>query len=310
MNVVSLHYSYDLLTPRKDIADKDPNLRRSPLVTSQRFRRVEAVYDTSPKEFSDTVEAADEIGNMVRQTLSFGSMVDTNSRLWSWDKRTDALQTNCFGHAIVASELMDAVGIQHYISFVNGHSFVTIFDNDNRQAHMVDPPTKELFLDIDSSVMGVWPNTLFQQNPELKCVTNMINTSELIANIVRKPRSRILFENPWLTKHTGKIIRPEDTEDSNHILVMRTYPSEAGRDVLVNYGMAMEYLSHGSVHSALDRFRQLEGLYPDIEARNGLALATRLRHTLFQEDLFDEMEDVGRVVDASLPKSGPVNLPF
>jgi len=306
MDTSSLHFSRDLLTPRKDISDRDPELRRSPLVSSQRLRRIEAVYEGSERHFDDAVEAADEVGHMVRQTLSFGSLVTRDVKLWGWDEGADTVRTNCFGHTVVTSELLDAVGIEHYVSFVNAHSFITLFDQNGRRAHMVDSPTKDLFLDIDGAVIGKWPNEALEQDPDSLFATNMLDTVAVLGRITRKPSSQILLQNDWLRGGASKALKPNYDETlSSTSLIMRSYPSEIGRDVLVNYGMTLQYALRGDIHSAIDRFRRLEGVYPDIDIANQLFLAKKLRDRLLKEKLYGEMEDIARVVDNSLVKEGP-----
>ena len=305
MDYRHFRHAGDLLTPRKDITDRDPNLNQTPLVTSQRLRRIEVVYKSSEKTFDDKVEAADEIGHMVRQTLSFGSIAAGTPRLWGWDERTETVRTNCFGHTIISSELMDAIGVPHMISFVNAHSFITLLSEDSRHAHMVDPPTKDLFLDIDSAVHGRWPQAVFEHDEAARYATNTLDTRAVLGRVVRKSSERVKMENRWLDARQGKVVTPKyDENEVADALIMRTYRPKDGREVLENYGMAMQYTLVGQLDSALDRFRKLEGVYPDVEAGNKLALARLLRDRLFRLKRYEEAEDVVRVVDESLEKNG------
>ncbi len=82
MKLDHIRESAGLLTPRKDIADRDPDLRRTELTTSQRFKRIEAVFLSSEQTFTDRAEAANEVGHMVQQTLMFGTMARRDGRVW------------------------------------------------------------------------------------------------------------------------------------------------------------------------------------------------------------------------------------
>ena len=229
-----------------------------------------------------------------------------DAEMWSWDDRTETVETNCYGHTVVTSELLEAAGIDHFISFVNSHSFVSLFDTAGRRAHMVDAPAKDLFLDIDGAVIGGWPTQYFEQHPGEKFATNMLDTVALIGRITRKPTAQVLSENEWLQAGAGKVLKPnyDETLSTTH-LIMRSYTPAIGREMLVNYGMTLQYALTGDIQSSVDYFRRLEGVYPDIDIANKLYLAKKLRDRLLKAGMYGEMEDVARVVDNSLVKSGP-----
>ncbi len=304
MKLAHIRESAGLLTPRKDIADRDPGLNRTELISSQRLRRIEAVYLGSEQTFADKVEAANEVGHMVRQTLLFGSMVKQGNQLWTEDAETDSMKTNCYGHTIVTSELLDALAIPHSISFANGHSFVTMFDEEGSYAHMIDAPSKDLFVELDSAVYGNWPATVLEDEG-VKCVTNMLDTSKILAQVKRKQPYEMLQEHPWLTHAKLVHVDEEPTASGVYVVMMRTYRPKEGREMLRHYAMAFQYMHNGSLGSALDAFVQLEGYYPDVDKENRLQLASKLRERLAKAGLIDQMEDVARVVDESLAKDGP-----
>ena len=304
MNTDRLRFSKDILTPRKDIADKNPELQRSVLTESQRFKRIEAVFLASDGGYSDMVEAADEVGHMVRQTLSFGSQTLRDPRLWRKDHRTNTLQTNCYGHTIIASELMAAIGIEHYVSFVNTHAFVVVLNREGRQAHMVDCPTKDLFLDIDNAIAGQWPLSQFEENPEKSFATNMIDTTAILSRVTRKRPAQVVSENEWLGQNARKTFSLDRDTIEAPLLIMRTYRADEGRSMLEHYGLLLQYTVSGQLGSAVDQLRRLEGTYPDVERSNDLYLARKLRGMLLGKKMYSEMEDVARIVDASLSKFG------
>jgi hypothetical protein len=302
MKTSHLEFSRGLLTPRKDIAELSPGVSRSELVTSQRLRRIEGVYLSSERQFTDRTEAADEVGQLVRHTLLFGSLASTG-RLWSRNAETDSVETNCFGHSIVASELMDELEIPHTISFVNGHSFITLFDGESDQAHMVDPPSKNLFLDIDGLVHGTHSLQQLQNATEHHQVaTNIIDTEGLMARIPRKPRAQLIEEHPWLSIGSTMSGVNQDTQTGfdKTQLIMRTYLPETGRQVLQYYGMVGQRMLEREYLQAAEEAGALFGLYPELDARNKLAPAVTLRHELGRLGAVEAMQDLAAVIDSSL----------
>lgn len=303
MNTKSLRFSRDLLTPRKDISERDPELIRSPLISSQRFRRIEAVYLGSERLFDDTVEAADEVGHMVRHTLSFGSLATQDAKLWGWDERADTVKTNCFGYTVVTSELLSSLEIPHFVSFVNAHAFITLYSDDSQRAHMLDTPSKDLFLDIDGAVRGKWPPEVLEQQPNLLYTTSSLDSTAVLGRVTRRPAAQVAMENAWLRGE--RMLKPGyDDITSQSQLTMRSYPPQVGRDMLVNYGMMVQYVASGQLHAAVNRFRRLDGVYPDVGESTQLYMAKKLRDRLLKAEMYGEMEDIARVVDNSLVKTG------
>ncbi|HEY1085934.1 MAG TPA: hypothetical protein VGE34_04400 [Candidatus Saccharimonadales bacterium] len=292
--------SKGLLTPRKDIAEKSPGITRSELTTSQRLRRVEAVYLSSEQGFADQIEAANEVGHMVRQTLLFGNTT-LHEPLWRKDESTDSVQTNCYGHTIVASELLDAVEIPHTISFANGHMFITMFDPKSRDAHMVDSPSKELFLDIDDLVQGDHP---LEQLDDKKVATNILDASGIIRQIHRQDRDEVIARHQWLS--TDDMLRPArrgaPPRLNNSKLVMRTYSAAAGREVAWHYGLMRQGIIQRDLNLATREAKEMFAMYPEVDTRAKLGGLVALRHKLGQLGLVEEMQDIAAVVDSSLPE--------
>lgn len=64
-------FSEKLTTPHPEIAEAGVPI--SPLTESVRFQTIRAAFEASDKTHDDTVEAAYDTANLVRQTLRFAS---------------------------------------------------------------------------------------------------------------------------------------------------------------------------------------------------------------------------------------------
>lgn len=301
MKLDHIKYAHGELTPRKNIADLEPGVNRMEIVDSQRFKRIEAVLKSSEGTFSDQTEAADEVGAMVRQTLLFGSMA-IRERLWSYDERSDATVTNCLGFTIVSSELLEAIGVDHTISFCNGHSFITMFNPVTDEIQMMDTASKELYLNIDGAVSGLKPPHSLKDS---KVSTNLLDTSTIIAQGGRRDATDFLYRHPWLRNGPGSMMMRSDVPRLGSTHILRTYLPGLGREVLNDYGMAEENLIGNQLYEAVGYFSKLEGVYPHLGAENKLGIATPLRDKLARAGLVEEMLKIGTVVDGSLLKDGP-----
>ena len=127
MSDMDEHLSANLMTPKRQLVKAESGLRRELLLDSQQLKLIRAVYEQSPQTYDAATKAAVNIAQVVRQTVDFAP-TSADSPLLNAVKVASREATNCFGHAIIASECLEQLGIEHCISYANQHAMVTLFD--------------------------------------------------------------------------------------------------------------------------------------------------------------------------------------
>lgn len=125
-------------TPKVNIGHECSKTSQQPILESDRFCDIKRRYELSGRNFADKTFVAEQISNLVKDSLYFsGTGKGNGARLLRADTIANNPTTNCFGHAFVVSELLNELDISHYISYVNQHVFVSLEDNGKK--FMVDP---------------------------------------------------------------------------------------------------------------------------------------------------------------------------
>lgn len=155
------HLSANLMTPKRQLVKAEPGLRRELLLDSQQLKLIRAVYEQSPQTYDAATKAAVNIAQVVRQTVDFAP-TSADSPLLNAVKVASREATNCFGHAIIASECLEQLGIEHCISYANQHAMVTLFDRGSERAFLLDVATEELCCDMTGVLGSGAPNPLDQ----------------------------------------------------------------------------------------------------------------------------------------------------
>ena len=144
------YLSTQLLTPRSDIAEKR-GIKRELLLESEKLCDIESVYEKSDKTFDDIAEAAKSVAELVCETLNFRSTGNFSSLLEAVNIAKDEA-ANCYGHTIVASECLEKLGIEHFISYANQHTFITLFDRSSNRSFIIDVLTEELRCEMTDAI--------------------------------------------------------------------------------------------------------------------------------------------------------------
>ena len=193
------HLSANLMTPKRRLVKAEPGLRRELLLDSQQLKLIRAVYEQSPQTYDAATKAAVNIAQVVRQTVDFAP-TSADSPLLNAVKVASREATNCFGHAIIASECLEQLGIEHCISYANQHAMVTLFDRGSERAFLLDVATEELCCDMTGVLGSGAPNPLDQlAMGELRAV-NSFFSEELLKRLPPSiDRQKFMSSRPWLS---------------------------------------------------------------------------------------------------------------
>lgn len=288
-----------LLTPKSSHVEQDGNGRRELLFESRQLRAIEAEYEQSPKTFDDAAKATMSVASLVRETLDFASTGHFSQPLQA-EIIAETKVANCFGHTIVASECLERLGIEHFISYANQHTFVTLFDRQSDRSFMIDVKTRELCCEM-TGVIG-------RENPlnQLQCgqlrAENSLFTDDLLLRQLPPSVNRedFLAVREWLRFPDSQSEHRDSRRGS--ILQMFTLPSIPGRLLLLDeYNARIDQL-HGKYEAAARALVDLPGLYLDVDPRNKLEEVDKLCKQLINQGYDNLAIEVARTVNESLPE--------
>lgn len=274
------------------------------LIESVELARLKESYRTSDRSFDDMMRAAAGVGELVRQSLRFSGM-GALSRPLTAENLAEVGSTNCYGHALVASELLEEIGVEHFIGYANQHVFVLLFERKGDRSYLLDPATKELCVESTLAIGG--PDPLHQlMAGELRAVNSLVTT-----DLLRKLPSgvdpvRFLQSRPWMSFTKDHGISRLAERPSDERLQLLTYPSIPGRELLhEEYNLLLHYLRKEMV-AAARILSELGGIYPDIDTRNELRIAEKLTKQVMRQGEYQLALDVAEAVDISIapPKGG------
>lgn len=292
------YLSTQLLTPRSDIAEKR-GIKRELLLESKKLCNIKSVYEKSDKTFDDIAEAAKSVAELVCETLNFRSTGNFSSPLEAVNIAKDEA-ANCYGHTIVASECLEKLGIEHFISYANQHTFITLFDrSSNNRSFIIDVLTEELRCEMTDAIGfdGIDPAEQLYYG-ELRA-NSTLYTDLLLQKLPSSVnRSDFVARREWLMFSDGMKYR--DGYGRNARLQMLTLPSIPGRLLLLDeYNARIDQLN-GRYKEAADKIVDLSGIYLDVDSRNDLKEADKLCRELIKQSSGDLAIQVASVVNDSL----------
>jgi hypothetical protein len=294
------YLSTKLLTPRSDIAEKR-GIKRELLLESEKLCGIKNVYEKSDKTFDDIAEAAKSVAELVRETLYFRS-TDSTSRELNADNIAKDEVANCYGHTIVASECLEKLGIEHFISYANQHTFITLFDRSSDRSFIIDVLTEELRCEMTMAV-GLASNHPLNEFScgELKS-QNILKTDELLKQLpATVNRAKFIDKRPWFMFPDGKDYR--DGYGKSALLQMLTFQSIPGRLLLLDDYSARINQLNGRYEAAAEKIEDLSGIYLDIDPRNKLEEVDKLCRGLINKGGWEQAIRVASAVNDSLPSS-------
>ncbi len=269
------------------ISLKNQNLGKEtkPLLYSDRFQEIKNHYENSSKEYSAATDAAYDTATLIREEISF-SPHTANQPALSPDWINTGHQTNCHGHSIIASECLDELGIEHYIGFANGHSFLLMQDNDSGRVDLIDTPDKKLCIEITPALGGI----ALQESINQKGSANFISGNTILNLSKFDDKELGFYRRPWLSfaKKADSSFWSEEHKDRASQLILRTYEPEQGRAVLLSYDHFIHAILRNNTLEAHQWLEDLDGTYPDIDRRNHLRAPTQLVRSLGMKALTDE----------------------
>lgn len=292
------YLSAELMTPKRRLVEGDPELQRELLLDSQQLKLIRVVYEQSPQGFDDATEAASQVAHLVRQTVDFVPTSTITPPLSS-EVISESEVTNCFGYAIIASECLEQIGIEHFVGYANQHSFLTLFDRTSNRAFLLDVATKELCCDMTDAIGGEDP--LNQLAVGALRAENTLYSNELLKQLPPSVnREQFVDKRPWLGFDGTDLTQFREYRPADRILQLFTLPSIPGRLLLQQQYNAGRWADRGDLDRASDEFLELAGLYLDVDPRNNLKHIDGLRKKLMAVGKYDAALRLAVVVSESL----------
>ena len=205
---------------------------------------------------------------------------------------------------------MEELNIEHFISYANQHSFITLFDRGSDRSFMIDILTKELCCEMTTAVGFTSSHPLDKFScGELKS-QDSLKTDELLKQLpATVNRAEFIDKRPWFMFPDRRDYR--DGYGKFARLQMLTFPSIPGRLLLLDDYSARINLLNGRYEVAAEKIADLSGIYLDTDPRNNLEEAGKLCRELIKQDSGDLAIQVASVVNDSLsPEDSSKNRLF
>ncbi len=228
-------------------------------------------YENSNKTFDDQIAAAKEVQATVSSRLRFASIEACPNEQLSPEQILKSERTNCYGNAIITSELLEGLGIYHNVAFVNQHAFLLLSESRTGRLFMLDS-MRPLRLELPKGITGGRLPEEWQLGDGPLFCDMKINTSRLINLVIPEDRSRVEL-SPWLGMNMMAKAFFRNDYENDVILPMRVYPSLPGREILEQYYNSIVYTNTKDVGLLADALENMTGTYPDIDPGNKLRLA-------------------------------------
>lgn len=278
------------------------------LIESAELALLKETYCASDRSFDDMMQAAAGVGELVRQTLQFSSM-SALSRTLTAENLAEVGSTNCYGHALVASELLEEIGVEHFIGYANQHVFVLLFDRKSDRSYLLDPATRELCVESTLAIGGPDPINQLMKG-ELRAVNSLVTTVLLKKLPSTIDPVRFLQSRPWMSFTKDHGISRSVERSTDELLQLLIYPSIPGRELLhEEYNLLLHYLREEMV-AAARILSELGGIYPDVDARNKLRIAEKMAKQVMRRGEHQLALDMAGAVDVSIasPRAGRFDL--
>lgn len=281
----------------------EPNLdegRKSrSILECDKFLAIKESYNQGGRPFDKDIKVACQVGNLVRDALVF-CPTGSSTPLLRPETLATIQATNCIGHTLVTSELLDEVGVEHFVSFVNQHAIVLLADQALRRSFMLDTAEERLCLET-TDVIEAAP--LDQLRSGRTRTIHTFYSQHLSRHLPAETSlSKLANTHPWLKFGENRGIDDREESPWNYRLKMISLPSKLGRKTLQAYYDAQIYHNHGNIIAAADTLRQLDA-YPDIEPRNQLALANHVVKSCLERGLYTDAMGVAIAVNNSLKRN-------
>lgn len=265
-------YSENLITPNpaKLLSEETSRpLLEAIDVPAVRQRLIEA--ERNGEYVERAIGEAFTISQYVNRALSYSSgftvMNGLNSETMSTENSSD-----CFGYTTVLSECLDGAGISHLLAYSNGHAFAVVTDTQS-YAWMIDALSPRLNDDMLNAVhrsdFGSLPSQLERTGRGAVRFSSSIYTMNLA---LKDSFEQLCRKNPWM-KISGFDRDPRSNPrllERDHTLVVTMYTPELGRVVFENIRNFEHFLVQGEYMQAYNSLMSLNGVFPEIDSRNGL----------------------------------------
>ena len=252
-------------------------------------------YNVSNKTFDDSIQAGCAAVELLHGALDFAA-TNTATPPLAQETLADRKKTNCYGHTIVLSELLEKIGVDHMVSFANQHGFVILADDISNRVFMLDAAAR-FSQDITGMVGGESP--LKQVSHGKLRAENTLYTFDLASRMYKRGMmDDVLDMYSWMS--FADIKARDGLDDARSFrLQLLSYPSIPGRELLKQYYNGIIAFNRSRYKSTYDFWKDLDGIYPDVDVRNRLSLAKQAIKGLMSQEQYDEALQLAIVVHKS-----------
>lgn len=204
---------------------------------------------------------------------------------------------NCYGYTFVTSELLDSAGIEHWIGYSSGlmnHAFI-LLPPANKQTdgvYFIDSLLPQLNHPLDRSIQR---SSLRKMRQDIETIgrSAFMLDAQIFSDEINEKYDELSAAYPWLVYAKDRSCFHRDTKtskkyDRKHQLVTTVHSSEVGREVVDWYGRYQQASHLDDYQRAADLISRMQGVYPNIDARQNHTDVHHLVDWLCEHDKQDQ----------------------
>lgn len=233
-----------------------------------------------------TMEVVDEVSQTVSHSLWYRNArhaIDDSAASYHspFEDLPASQSTDCYGYSVVLSECLEANSIDHLIGYANGHAMVVVpfTDSTGKHLYLADALAPSLNQVLDPSV-SAREVTAVEAQLDSKGRAAVMLDAEALSIGAGTSLSELADKYPWLRfkRNASRIHttdrfwgRSEHEEAARYrahsAIVLSLFPQDVGRRMLETHASFQTAIARNDVSSAYRLLEQLDGIFPELDAR-------------------------------------------
>ena len=263
-----LYGDYGVATHNPGEVETVPFLEAAGIEEAKLYLAATDDYDTAAREITDHVESVVHgslrIADSKVQPKGGGDLFETMRR---------EQITNCIGYTSLGSEALSEAGVDHYVTYINGHWLLARLSDNNNRLWLADMQLPKFSREVTALVSRGGPGSIASQVDKYGRGLAKLDTLGLMA-LIGQTAEKLEGDHPWLTAKKTTLVPNHNMTDRDerhdaHLnsLVMSLYAPELGRRIMQHYVNFRAAIDVNNLSTATGHLTHMRGFYPEVDAR-------------------------------------------
>jgi hypothetical protein len=270
-------------------ADQAPGVEPEPFVDVAGVLEAQRYLLDHPDSSEALFQVIDHVTDTVRETVHYYQSEAKDDKIAQEElHKFDAIEgitreqtTHCAGFAIVGSETLDAIGIEHYVGYMSGHWFLLVpYEEQGKQriqlvdmykseprrrddgnpVRDIDPITQDITVGLSQPGAAM----LVKQLREGGRAAAKLDFNLFAANLGSTPSTWENGDYRWLDPYSSSRMQRSEAKQN---FIMTAYAPAEGREVATRRTQFRVALARGENERSAYYLSRLADRYPEVNAR-------------------------------------------